>query len=50
MDELVPIPRFRNVLVHEYVLLDFDRVLAALERLDPIQRFATIVAGLEAVE
>jgi uncharacterized protein YutE (UPF0331/DUF86 family) len=36
--------------VHEYVQLDFDRVLEALGRLDPIQRFATIVAGLEAVE
>ena len=50
VDELALIPGFRNVLVPEYVQLDFDRVLEALERLDPIQRFATIVARLEAVE
>jgi uncharacterized protein YutE (UPF0331/DUF86 family) len=50
VDELALIPGFRNVLVHEYVQLDFDRVLEALGRLGPIQRFATIVARLEAVE
>src|SRR5438477_13057847 len=33
------LPGFRNVLVHEYVALDLDRVVEALEELDPIERF-----------
>lgn len=42
------LPGFRNVLVHEYVALDPERVLEALDELDPIDRFAEIVAGIEA--
>ncbi|MEX2222905.1 MAG: HepT-like ribonuclease domain-containing protein [Candidatus Rokuibacteriota bacterium] len=45
--ELERLPGFRSVLIHEYVALDMDRVLEALERLDPIDRFADIVARLE---
>ena len=45
--ELERLPGFRNVLIHEYVALDMDRVLEALDRLDPIDRFAGIVARLE---
>lgn len=45
--ELERIPGFRNVVIHEYVALDLDRVVDALGRLGPIQRFAEIVqAGL----
>jgi uncharacterized protein YutE (UPF0331/DUF86 family) len=45
--ELERLPGFRNVLIHEYVALDMYRVLEALERLDPVDRFADIVARLE---
>lgn len=42
------LPGFRNVLVHEYVALDLARVVEALDELEPIERFAVIVAGIEA--
>jgi uncharacterized protein YutE (UPF0331/DUF86 family) len=45
--ELERLPGFRNVLVHEYVRLDLARVVAALDRLDAVERFATAVAQLE---
>lgn len=48
VDDLLPLPGFRNVLIHEYVQLDYGRVVAALDRLEPIQRFVKVVAGLEA--
>lgn len=41
--ELERLPGFRNVLVHEYVALDMDRVIEALDRLEPIERFLEIV-------
>lgn len=51
-DELVarlePLPGFRNVLVHEYVALDYRQVLAATDELGPVDEFVTIVAGMEA--
>ena len=37
------LPGFRNVLVHEYIALDMDRVLEALDDLAPIRRFEAIV-------
>jgi uncharacterized protein YutE (UPF0331/DUF86 family) len=46
--ELEPLPGFRNVVIHEYVALDLDLVVEALTRLEPIERFADIVARLEA--
>lgn len=45
--ELERLPGFRNVLIHEYVALDMDRVLDALERLHPIEQFVAIVATIE---
>jgi uncharacterized protein YutE (UPF0331/DUF86 family) len=48
--ELERLPGFRNVLIHEYVALDLDRAVAALDRLDPIEQFLAIVAGIEATE
>jgi uncharacterized protein YutE (UPF0331/DUF86 family) len=48
--ELERLPGFRNVLVHEYVELDLGRVVEALERLEPIERFLEIAAGIEAEE
>lgn len=48
VERLAPLPGFRNVLVHEYVELDYGRVLRALEELAPIRRFVDIAAGVEA--
>jgi uncharacterized protein YutE (UPF0331/DUF86 family) len=41
--ELERLPGFRNVLVHQYVALDFDRVIEALDRLAPMEEFLEIV-------
>jgi uncharacterized protein YutE (UPF0331/DUF86 family) len=41
--ELERLPGFRNVLVHEYVALDMDRVIEALDRLEPVEAFLEIV-------
>jgi uncharacterized protein YutE (UPF0331/DUF86 family) len=35
------------VLVHEYVELDMERVVEAINNLDPIERFLGIVRGME---
>lgn len=48
--ELERLPGFRNVLVHEYVELDLDRVVEALQRLAPLRRFLGIVAAIETGE
>ena len=45
--ELSVLPGFRNVLIHEYVTLDLDRAIEALDRLDPIESFIEIVRRLE---
>ncbi len=34
---------FRNVIIHEYVALDMARVVAALDDLEPVERFFEIV-------
>jgi len=41
--QLETLPGFRNVIVHEYVGLDMDRVVAAIRHLEPVERFAEIV-------
>jgi uncharacterized protein YutE (UPF0331/DUF86 family) len=46
--ELERLPGFRNVVVHDYVGLDMDRVVEALDRLEPIERFERIVQEIEA--
>jgi uncharacterized protein YutE (UPF0331/DUF86 family) len=45
--ELERLPGFRNVLIHEYVALDLERVLEALDRLAPIEEFMKAVGELE---
>ncbi len=50
VDELVLLPGFRNVLIHEYVALDYDRVVDALDRLEPVEMFVRIVAEMEGRE
>jgi uncharacterized protein YutE (UPF0331/DUF86 family) len=42
-EALERLPGFRNVLVHEYVALDLDRAIEALDRLEPVKRFLEIV-------
>lgn len=46
--KLERLPGFRNVVIHEYVVLDLERVIAALNELEPIERFVAIVAEIEA--
>jgi uncharacterized protein YutE (UPF0331/DUF86 family) len=38
---------FRNVLVHEYVHLDFAKVMEALDQLDAVEEFAKAVRRME---
>jgi uncharacterized protein YutE (UPF0331/DUF86 family) len=45
--QLERLPGFRNVVIHEYVSLDLDRVVDALRQLEPIERFAEIVRLME---
>lgn len=46
--ELERLPGFGNVLIHEYVAIDLDRAVEALDRLAPVERFVSIVADIEA--
>lgn len=41
---LEPLPGFRNVVVHQYVELDYGRVVDALGELDAIREFVRIAA------
>ncbi len=43
VEELARLPGFRNILVHEYVGLDYDLVVRALERLGPVDEFLAVV-------
>jgi uncharacterized protein YutE (UPF0331/DUF86 family) len=40
---LEPLPGFRNVLVHDYVGLDLDRVVDAMRSLEPVESFYAAV-------
>jgi uncharacterized protein YutE (UPF0331/DUF86 family) len=48
--ELERLPGFRNVLIHEYVALDMQRVVEALDRLDPIEQFVEVVRQIASRE
>jgi uncharacterized protein YutE (UPF0331/DUF86 family) len=41
------LPGFRNVLIHEYIGLDLERVVDALRDLEPLAEFLAIVRDLE---
>lgn len=45
--DLELLPGFRNVLVHDYVALDLDRAVDALDRLQPIEKFVRIVGEID---
>jgi uncharacterized protein YutE (UPF0331/DUF86 family) len=47
VQSLSRLPGFRNVLIHEYVGLDLERAVTALDQLEPIRRFARQVADRE---
>lgn len=44
VDRLARLPGFRNILVHDYVELDFDLVIQALHELEPVEDFVRRVA------
>lgn len=44
------LPGFRNVVIHEYVALDLDRVVDAVRNLDAIDQFLAIVSTIESGE
>jgi uncharacterized protein YutE (UPF0331/DUF86 family) len=46
--QLELLPGFRNVLVHEYIALDMERVVDALNNPGPIEEFLEIVRQIEA--
>ncbi len=48
--ELERIPGFRNIVIHEYVALDLARVVEALRRVNPIDRFIGIESHTEPIE
>lgn len=41
--DLAELPGFRNILVHEYVGLDYGLVMAALDNLEPVEAFLNAV-------
>jgi uncharacterized protein YutE (UPF0331/DUF86 family) len=45
--DLEPIPGFRNVVIHEYVALDLNRVVEAFGRLESVERFMEIARAIE---
>jgi uncharacterized protein YutE (UPF0331/DUF86 family) len=47
VQELERVPGFRNIVIHEYVALDLDRVAAAVRTLEPVSRFIEIVGEIE---
>ena len=50
VDRLARLPGFRNILIHEYVSLDYEQVVGAIRDLEPIAQFARRVAALEQQE
>lgn len=46
--ELERLPGFRNVVIHEYVVLSLDRVVEALDRLEPVDRFLEVARAIVA--
>ncbi len=44
--KLERLPGFRNVVIHEYVALDLDRVVEALDDLGPVEEFLQVVRQL----
>ena len=47
VDQLARLPGFRDVLIHEYVALDYEQVVRAIRDLDPLAEFVRRAAVLE---
>lgn len=47
VEQLARLPGFRNVLLHDYVELDFAVAVAALDDLEPVEQFLRLVAEIE---
>ncbi len=47
-EKLARLPGFRNVLLHEYAVLDYELVIEALDDLQPVEEFILAVAAQEA--
>lgn len=45
VDHLARLPGFLSVVLHRYLRLDEERVLAALGELEPVEEFLSLVAG-----
>ncbi len=43
VDDLARLPGFRNILVHEYVGIDYGMVIEALDNLEPVEAFLQVV-------
>jgi uncharacterized protein YutE (UPF0331/DUF86 family) len=48
--ELEKLPGFRNVVIHDYVALDYGQVLEALHRLGSVEELAEAVRRIEIAE
>ncbi len=46
--KLERLPGFRNIVIHEYVALDMELVVDALNDLEPLEQFLRIVRDIEA--
>lgn len=46
--QLARVPGLRNVLVHEYVAWDMERVVEALRTLGPVEEFLRVVSAIAA--
>jgi uncharacterized protein YutE (UPF0331/DUF86 family) len=46
VSQLERLPDFRNVVIHDYVGIDLERAVSALDELDPLDDFVSIVAAL----
>jgi len=44
VERLARLPGFRNILIHEYVALDFELVVDAVRELGPVEDFVRVVA------
>lgn len=47
LSQLDPVPGFRNVVIHEYLKVDLEHVIRALDNLDAIEEFLRIVVRME---
>ena len=44
---LARLPGFRNIVIHDYLQIDYNLVVAALDDLAPVERFIELVARME---